>query len=130
MKDWRVVSIWGAVLAFTGLLLATAVGQNPSEAQERYRLVDILSMGDNVALDPLADNTRIIVVPDESFWQQSDRQRGGFERGVVTGVYDDYVSIRVVNELAVDPLGQGKTKIAHIPAHAIARITTFTDTKY
>jgi len=130
MKDWRRLSIAGVVLILTALLLAAAVGQNSSEPQERYRLVDMLSMGDSVALDPLADSTRIIVVPDEGFWQQSDRQRGGFERGVVTGVYDDYVSIRVVNELAVDPLGQGKTRIAHIPAHAIARITTFTDTKY
>ncbi len=130
MKSWKLASIAGAILTLTALLLAVAIGQNSSEPQERYRLVDMLSMGDDVALDPLADSTRIIVVPDEGFWQQSDRRRGGFERGVVTGVYDDYVSIRVVNDLAVDPLGQGKTKIAHIPAHAIARITTFTDRKY
>lgn len=131
MKDLKRLSAAGIVMVVVAALLLVAPGGGSSGPEERYRFVDMLSMGDSVALDPLADNIRIIIAPDESFWQRTSKQRGLFERGVVAGVYDDYVSIRITDELAVDPVTpQGKTRLIHVPVHAIARITTFTDARY
>jgi hypothetical protein len=90
----------------------------------------ILSTGDQVALDTLPEGTRIVVAPDEAYWRDSQRQGDGLERGVITDIYDDYVSIRIVNEGTIDPLlPQGMTRIVHLPIPAIARVVTFVERK-
>lgn len=71
-----------------------------------------------------------MVVPNETFWQRAGVQADQYDRGIVTGVYDDYVSIRVLHPTGPDPLApQGMTRQIHLPSSAIARITTFAETK-
>lgn len=121
----------GLVLIAITLLFVMLSGRDAHSEETRYNFVNILSVGNDVAFDTLDGAARIIIAPSKDFWQRADKQRGLFHRGVVTGVYEDYVSIRVVDEHGVDPLmPQGQARLVHLPAYAIARITTFTDAKY
>jgi len=121
----------GVVLLAIALLLTVPLGRNLYSAEKDSTFTAVLSSGDQVALDSLPEGTRIVVAPDEAYWRDSQRQGNGIERGVITGVYDDYVSIRIVHEGYVDPLApQDKTRVVHLPVSAIARIITFTNQTY
>jgi len=97
----------GLVLIAITLLFVMLSGRDAHSEETRYNFVNILSVGNDVALDTLDGAARIIIAPSKDFWQRADKQRGLFHRGVVTGVYEDYVSIRVVDEHGVDPLVPG-----------------------
>ncbi len=121
-----------AVLVLVASMCLLPWGRNlySMQQQKRMTLIDMLAPGDEVALDSLAEGTRIMVIPNESFWQRAGVQAQQFDRGVVTGVYDDYVSIRIMHPTAPDPLSpQGMTRLIHLPKYAIARVTTFTETR-
>jgi len=131
MKLLNWVPAVGVLLFAIALLLAVPLGQNLYSAEKDSTFTAVLSSGDQVALDSLPEGTRIVVAPDEAYWRESQRQGNGIERGIVTGVYDDYVSIRIVHEGYVDPLApQDKSRVVHLPIAAIARVVTFTAQTY
>jgi len=131
MKMRNYLPAAGAVLVVAVMLAVAPLGRGSAEAQKRYRVADVLSTGDEVAIDAIPEGTRIIVAPDDSFWRSSSMSEGGIERGVVTGVYEDYVSIRLSYQRTNDPLApSGKTRQVNLPVYTIARITTFVDAGY
>ena len=127
MKPLKYLVATGFVLLVIALLSVAPFSQNLYSAEKQYTFSQVLSAGDQVGLDTFPQGTRIIVAPDEAYWRNSERPEDGFDRGVVTGVYDDYVTIRIANQGTIDPLTpQGKAKLVHLPASAISRIVTFT----
>lgn len=130
MKLLNCLPAAGFALLVMALLMAAPYGRLYS-AEKDSTFTAVLSSGDQVALDSLPEGTRIVIAPDEAYWRDSQRQGNGIERGIVTGVYDDYVSIRIVHEGYVDPLApQDKSRVVHLPVSAIARVITFTAQTY
>ena len=127
----RLNCLSAAVVLLVMLWMMAAPYGRLYSAEKDATFTGVLSDGDQVALDSLPEGTRIVVAPDEAYWRESQRQGGGIERGIVTGVYADYVSIRIVHDGYVDPLApQDKTRVVHLPVSAIARIVTFTNQTY
>lgn len=131
MKAMRTLILAGVVgLVMGGLSAVAPSGSLPYE-QEYNTFSHLLSTGDRVAVDAFADGVELILVPDDSFWQRAREQRGGIERGIVVDVGDDYVSVQLIRKRAEDLLiPQDKTRLLHLPTHAIGSITTFVPNRY
>ena len=124
----QINSLTAVAIVLMGALLCTLpFGHLLYGSEKGYRFLDMLSAGDQVALDAQAEGTYLIVAPTENYWRESSKQRGRFQRGVVSDISDDFVSIQLIYKLTVDPLApQGMTRVVHLPTHAVAGIITFT----
>lgn len=128
MKPLNWVAAAGIVLIAVTLFFVAPFNQKLYSSEKHQAFAQILSTGDRVCLDTFAGGTRIVVAPDEAYWQASQGLEEPHDRGVVTGVYDGYVTIRIANQGIVDPLTpQDKVRIVHLPISAISRIVTFTE---
>lgn len=131
MKRLKSLSV-GTIVLFVLLWLPVVSSNRAAQSSEKhYTFSQMVSAGDRIVIDTLEEGVRLIVAPDDSYWQESQNTQKGSEHGVITGVYEDYISVRVVYEVTTDPLApQGKTRFIHLPFRAIARITTFADTRF
>jgi len=113
------------------LLCTLPFGHLLHGSEKQSRFLDMLSPGDQVALDTQPEGTYVIIAPTEDYWRDSSKQRGPFRRGTVTDVYEDFVSIRLVYRFTDDPLApHGQTRLIHLPVYAISQIITFTDAQH
>jgi hypothetical protein len=131
MKALRTLILMGVVGLVAGGLSAVAPSGSLPFEQDYNSFTHLLSAGDRVAVNTFADGVELILVPDDSYWQRAREQRGGIERGIVADVGDDYVSVQLIRKRAEDLLiPQNKTRLLHLPIHAIGNITTFVPSQY
>jgi hypothetical protein len=116
------------IVLIAALLYTLPFGHLLHGSERQSRFLDTLSSGDQVALEAQPEGIYVIIAPNADYWRNSSKQRGRFQRGTVTDVHEDFVSIRLVYRFTDDPLApHGQTRLVHLPVYAISQVITFTD---
>jgi len=124
MKGRRAVAAGSVVLVLLMAMTVVPFSRGDSVLPGPASFRELLSVGDRVVVSYLGQTIQLTVVTNEAFWTWTGRTDLPLQRGVVTGVFPDYVRVRIERqEETLAPAGT--VVVAHFPYHAIHAVNVY-----